>query len=214
VPTAHAFYAYIVEDKDSQARFLKVALADRFYFLPLFGMKDERGWGLGSLHAPVIERGSTHWYQSVTHGYASRDQLYVADMATAFDLVRRPWLNREQVSLQRSSMLDLILMGLSFDLNMYLDNTKARSRAGLTRGYSHLDTLLIRTHPSVFYLPFNASVWRLEEMPNFLGTKRVSGEAKYKTYEEIEATLPEGMLEQIMQGGRIREEARQTSASL
>lgn len=208
VPTEHAFYAFIVQEASSQARFLKISLADQFYFLDLTKLKDERNWGLQTLHAPSIKRGISHWFQSVTHGYASRDQLYVADMATVIDLRRRPSLPVEQVSLQRSSMLDLILMGGSFDLDTVIQNTKDRARAGLSKGYSYLDMLLIRTHPSVFYLPFNASVWRLDEMPNFLGSKKRDGEPKYKTLDMIEESLPSGMIELIMQGGRIRDEAR------
>lgn len=207
VPTEHVFYAHIVQDAGSQARFIKINLADQFYFLDLSTVLDARNKGV---QTPVIERGFSHWYQSVTHGYSTRDQLYVADMATAIDLQRRPWLATPQVSMQRSSTLDLILMGISYDFDMAVGHAKERSRLGLANAYSYLDVLLIRTHPSLFYLPFNASVWRLPELPQFLGHRR-DGEPKYKTLDTIEDKLSEGMLELIMQGGRIREEARRAA---
>ena len=47
-------------------------------------------------------------------------------------------------------------------------------------------------------------------MPNFIGRRR-EGEPKYVTFDTIKDKLPEGMIDLIMQGGRIREEARVTA---
>jgi hypothetical protein len=204
-PTPHAFYAHIVEDASSKARMFKVSLADEFFLLDLRGELDVRNRGL---QGPIIERGITHWVQSMTHLYATRDQRYNADIATQIDLELRPWLNRENVIMQRSSSLDLILMSCAFDLVMYLDNARVRIKDGSLGRYPLIDTLLIRTLPSIYFLPFNASVWRLSETPNFLGTKDGSV-MKYQRYSDIKDVLPEGMIDRIMEGTRIRAEARQ-----
>ena len=85
----------------------------------------------------------------------------------------------------------------------------AEQRKGLWRW------LLFATHPSLYYLPFNGSVWRLQQQPNFLGSQRaVPEDLLYVDEKAVLADTTPQEFELVMQSGRIREEARRKAEGL
>jgi hypothetical protein len=211
-PTRHQFMLYLVRNNEIGTVSLKLSALDVHLFLKLG--KDERLPGLGRLHETLVERGIPYWYQPSTNLYTMRDQTYWVDIAVAVDLVRRPELPVRNVSMQRSSMFDALLGACLEDHRMYLSNAKEIQRLSgrmPRRWYS----LLYRTHSSIYYMPFNASVWRLNEEPHFLGSGRERPkDALYVSADTVlKNTTPEEF-ELIMRGGRIREEARRQAVGL
>ncbi len=72
--------------------------------------------------------------------------------------------------------------------------------------YSPYAGLLNHSHPSMYFLTFNRSVWRLREEPQFLGDGRSSNARAYLPESEVLPLLSDDMLEQVMQGSQTREE--------
>ena len=210
VPTKHLFMLYVLRNPTINLPTARVVLADRFYFLPIIGPNARFG-GIGkSGFELLIKRGMRYWYQSATNLYTSRDLNYWSEVLTIVDRTRRPQLDWHLVEAQRSSLFDLLLGACANDIQIYVWNTYERIALGKSAGFSLLYGLLVRSYPSIYYLPFNQSVWRLKELPNFLGSARISkNDQLYRTEDAIAAdTTPEEM-ELIMQGIRIRKEARE-----
>ena len=201
-PSPHTFMVYIVRNDTTGVLSLRVSALDAFRFIPLTDSDDAKFPPVGrAAFESLIKRGIPYWYQSVTSPYATRDDRYWADIATAADLRRRPALDSALVFSQKSSMFDLLLGACIEDHEIFIENIEER------KGLWYW--LLYRTHPSIYYLPFNASVWRIDDRPDFLG----SGRAKREEIPYLPADVvlpgltPEG-ISLMMQGGRIREEGR------
>lgn len=205
----HTFMVYVVQNNESGVMSLKVNAIDRYTFLKLgVSRKDAKVRS----HAHLHEAGLRYWYQCATHLYTTRDQRYWADIATIVDLERRPELSRDQVSEQKSSLFDLLLGSCHEELSNFLQNVKDHFYHD-TYSLRHVwSWTLMRTYPSLFYLTFNKSVWRLDEDINFSGSKKVpSKEMQYQRDPDVLPLLSENELGLIMRGGRIREEARRAA---
>jgi hypothetical protein len=210
-PTPHRFFLYIIKDRETGVESLEVAAADMFHFLAIDGPQARFGQIGRTPFETLITHGLHYWYQSATHLYTMRDQQYWVEMATAVDLVRRPELDRHLVLSQRSSLLDLIWGACASDLDGFTGHQVERIQHKALTSFSFLYGLLIRSHPSIYYMSFNRSVWRLKEQPNFLGSGQVpQSTVLYRPLEEVRSHLSVGELALVMRGGRIREEARKS----
>ena len=208
-PTAHNFKLYIVRDDKSGAVSLKVTVLDVYLFLKL-NMKPEvlrlRN------HQSLAGTGLPYWYQAATKLYATRDQAYWADIATIVDMRRRPHLDRNLVHAQKSSMFDLLLGSCLGEHGQGLESIREHVLRGTYASSRAWKYLLHRAYPGIYFLTFNKSVWRLEERPDFLGSRRAGPEEfVYKSADEILAILTPDELELVMQGGRTRERVRRES---
>ena len=201
--TSHVFSAYVVRNHSGLIS-LRVSSLDVYRFIKITG-PDARFPHIGqAAFIDLIRAGLPYWYQSVTSLYTMRDQQYWADIATIFDCDRRPDLDLELVQAQKSSLLHLLLGACLEDHEIYLENVELR------KGYWYW--LLFRTHPSIYYLPFNKSVWRLGEKVNFLGSGRAEPEQiLYKSADVLLKELTSEEIERVMHGGRIRADARTTA---
>lgn len=203
IPTIHKFLLTVITDKASTLRGLFPILADQFHFVDIREGKYKHHADIFT-YQPLIRRGISHWYQPATSFYFSFDLTYHADLLTIYDRERRPFLNESYVLSQKSSMLDLLLWNGYFHNLSYLQNLKARKKAG--RKISAWHYLLIgRSYPSLYFLPFNRSVWRLMEKPNFLGTYS-GNKSVYVSRSELPKWLKKDDLKKIFHGGRIRAE--------
>ena len=72
--------------------------------------------------------------------------------------------------------------------------------------------LFTNTYPSLLFLTFNGSVWRLPRKPEFLGSSRAKPEERiFQSADMVLPLLSEHEVELVMKGGRIREEARKAA---
>jgi len=199
-PTTHTFFVYIFKMRDSESRSMHFTLADKRFFLSI--EKDSYNFfeGLEDLYGPLIGK-IPYWHQPATSPYTVRDIRYYADLATIVDLKRRSSLNETLVKSEKSSLLDLLLWNLVGQERSYVRMREMKARSNKKTTPFHY--LISRSYPSFYYLPFNRSVWRLEEPPEFIGT-RTTTEYSYKTLDEIENKLSKECLKNIMEGGRIR----------
>ena len=98
-------------------------------------------------------------------------------------------------------MLDLLLeTGANYD-ELYVRLAKIMAKANELP--SLVFTYVARGYPSLYYLPFNKSVWRLEAKPNFTGTRFGDG-SHYKKFDEIKDTLSPEALGEVFRGGAYR----------
>ncbi len=206
-PTTHPFMLYIVRDDRSGTVSLKISALDLFLFQKI-GPDTTK---LSSL-AHLRGKGIPYWYQPSTNFYTMRDQTYWADVSTIVDIHRRPSLDAQALRAQKSSLIDLLLGACVEDHQTVLENAKDHMRHGTFTSHLAWYWVLMRTHPSIYYLPFNESVWRIAEKPNFLGSGRVKPEGiLYRSADAILEDTTAEQLELIMQSGRIREEARKAA---
>jgi hypothetical protein len=131
-----------------------------------------------------------------------RDQRYWTDLVTMVDARRRPDLDRTLLASQKSSLFDLMLNTQVGTIRSYRTIMRARARGG-DFSYSGLYGLLMRSNPSICYLTFNRSVWRLREEPDFLGNSRSSRPMLKKTDEAL-IGLDAQTIERVMNSGLIR----------
>jgi hypothetical protein len=208
MPTDHVFFLYILRNKSGR-KTVRILLADEFFFLKIGeGSKGYGGIGKANFKQ-IIERGVPYWSQLSTNLYTTRDQSYQMDIATIVDLRRRPELNKHLVCRQRSSMFDLMLQESARGIGSFIKHTKGRARAGGFGTYSFLFGLLVRSQPSINFMIFNESVWRLKEKPDILGESRTPfADLLYRPSREIVPNLDHKTLELIMRAAIIREEAR------
>lgn len=202
-PTVHQFFVSIAKDASDTPRSFSAILADQYHFIDLSPDKYKFYADIFTFE-PLIKRGIKYWYQPATSFYFTSDLTYYPDLATIIDLKRRPFLNRSYVLSQKSSMFDLILWTGYFHNLGYLQNITARIKAGKKIDSWHY-LLIGRSYPSLYYLPFNRSVWRLREKPNFLGIPSRQP-AFYLTFNQLPSTLTKKDLQKIFEGGRIRTE--------
>ncbi len=209
-PRVHNFFAYVTKDNFNRRQF-QISLADRRFFLELVNTKSALPSGQSSfdsrtrvIYDPMIKRGIPYWHQAVTSFYSVLDLRYYADLATVTDLGwRRPFLDKGAVLSQKSSMLDMILWNGVKHERTHL--VMSRVQAGASQLPSPLYNFIARSYPSLYYLPFNRSVWRLDEPPRFLGSRFGRG-GIYKTFEEIEPFVSAEILEKVFEGRKYRNE--------
>ncbi|GEM_PF-2500431 len=202
-PTTHQFFVSIAKDQSGITRSLSAILADQYHFIELAKNKYKFYANIGA-YEPLIKRGINYWYQPATSFYFTSDLTYYPDLTTIVDLKRRPFLNKSYLMSQKSSLFDLLLWNGYFHNLSYFQNIAARLKSGKEKGPWHY-LLIGRSYPSLYYLPFNRSVWRLEEKPNFLGTP-AKKPAFYLTFNELSSALKKRDLQNIFEGGRIRAE--------
>jgi hypothetical protein len=198
--TYHHFFVYTGKMK-GRTPFLHLQLADQYYFLELSKKKGISGRG-SHLFEPLIEQGITHWLQPPTMPYCSRDLSYYADLVTLADVEERPSLDRDALLSQKSSLLNVLFSQRWF--SYYRQSAVNAIHKELP---SPLFLLISRSYPSLFYLPFNRSVWRKKEKLVFLGGRFATKESPYKTYQDVRPDVSDEMLEKIFQGTSIRSEA-------
>lgn len=211
VPTPHTFMLYVLRDRKTGMKSMWLALVDRFLFTKVWDPKTKPAATTGYtdfvFSGGLSREEMPYWYEPATHLYTVRDQRYWMEIATRIDLVRRPELNADLVRAQKSSMFDLALSACALDLGWYVRHTKRRARQGGLAAYSSLYGLLMRSYPSLYYLTFNRSVWRLDESPNFLGQYRPpAGGSPYRLESEVLAELTPDMLKNVMSAQKTREE--------
>ncbi len=208
--TEHQFMVYIVRTRLTGLVSLKICAVDVYLFATL-GESVAHVAQASSANNSLTAQGLRYWYQPSTNLYALRDQSYWADIATIVDMRRRP-LHGARVLRQKSSLFDCMLGACLQDHEMNFSNVKeiVRTTGRIPRPWR---LLLFRTHPSIYYLPFNGSVWRLPQKPNFLGSIPAKPEERmHISADQLLTQVSPQEIEQIMQSGRIREEARRAAS--
>ncbi len=205
-PTAHNFKLYVVQDNKHGVTRLEVVVLDTYLFFKISTKPEDVRL---RNHQALADNGISYWYQAAAKLYTTRDQTYWADIATIVDARRRPYLDQNLVQAQKSSLLDLLLGSCLGEHWQGLEHFKEFVERGAFNSNHVWRHLLNRSYPSIGFLTFNKSVWRLSERPHFLGSRRAGPqEMVYKSADEILTILSSEELERVMQGGRIREEAR------
>ena len=207
VPTPHDFILYITRDKKTGRVGMEVSRVDKFIF---YELADKHNYRFNDIsmanYKSLTERGIPYWYESSTHLYTMRDQRYWMDIATIVDLKRRPELNQNYLQTQRSSMFDLLLDVFIRHAQFNIGYARRRKFNGTASTYSPYRGLLNHSYPSLYYLTFNRSVWRLPAEFQCIGDGRVSIEGRpYRPDSEVLPALSPETLDQVMQGSRIRE---------
>jgi hypothetical protein len=202
----HLFVGYILHNRLTKTKGLSLVLADTYHFLPLPQTGAPARYDTVSF-APLIERNIPYWYQPATNFYTCRDQRYWAQLATAIDLVRRPELSRSALVRQQSSLFHLILSTAGGEMLRYEWIVHARLRAGTLLIYRTFNyALCLQTNPSLFYVTFNKSVWRLAREPVFVGSGRSTHGSVYKTLPQVRPELSDDMFITVMKGAQIRQQ--------
>ncbi len=209
-PTPHVFMLYVLRNKKTGVKNMWVALIDVFFLSNLWGMKEKRDGvtrGKFAFFAGLSPKDMPYWYEPGGHLYETRDQRYWMEIATHVDLERRPELDHNLVYAQKSSMFDLILGECALDTRLFINQIERRIRGGIFASSSVLYDLLMRSFPSIYYMTFNQSVWRLPESPSFLGDGFESiYESLYLSEAEARTALTPDVLAKVMSAQRIREE--------
>src|SRR3990167_5555345 len=200
-PKNHQFYLYILKSPEADKKFLRITLADEYFFLEIDPAKYKFHEGI-SIYEPLIKRGIRFWHQSATTFYSVRDFTYQADLASIADLHwRRKFLDKFLVLSQKSSLLDLFFWNGVIHEQTFLRMAKIEAASGVLNPLSYV--FIVRSYPSLFFLPFNRSVWRLEERPNFVGS-RFAGGSIYKTLDDIRKDVGKEDLREIFLGPSYR----------
>ena len=208
-PRVHRFQAYVMKGPYPGVKYLSISLTDQRYFLKLQDTPKEVSEKQSHfdnrnkvIYEPLMKRGINYWHQSATSFYSVMDLGYYSDLATIVDSKwRRPFLDARQLLIQKSSLFDLILWNGWTHERIYLQMTGVQ--AGVNKLSSPLYSFVARSYPSLYYLPFNKSVWRLEKPLHFLGSRFGKG-GVYSTYEDLKSELSREMLEKIFQGRILR----------
>jgi hypothetical protein len=203
--TARQFVVFMGRNKLNGAPYLSILLADHWVFLRLIG-----GKGLGRLtptiFKPIIDRGIEYFAQHLTWFYAMRDHQYTADLLTLADRARRPELAQSLVDAQRSSLLDLLLWRGADELRRFAQMTLLRAKEG-DKGYSMGYAFFTYSNPSIYFMPFNHSVWRLAPI-SMIGSGRTKKEDRvYTPLEEFDPPLTPKQMRDSIQAGPIRRAA-------
>lgn len=200
-PHTHQFFTYILNSGKKEKFDLK--MTDQYYYLDIGEEKNTSSYDK-TPYRPLIRRKIRYWLQPPTAWYASFDLAYYADIATICDMhYRRPFLPKATVLNQKSSMLDLIFETGADGVRQYAIMSRYMARENKLPPLSFL--YITRGCPSIYFLPFNQSVWRLSQSPNFLGAK-INPSSHFKNFEEIAETLSDREIEEIARGGEYRHE--------
>lgn len=187
------FFASIGRSREHHPYQIEIFLADDFYFLNF-----KKGHFLDMvIYRPLIEQGLSHWYQPSTTYYSSLDLRYHADIATIADMHRRgAQLNKELVVAQKSSLLDL-LIGRGIHFNMRFAQLMAIFRHhGSMPPISFL--LIARAYPSLYFLTFNKSVWRISEDAGLLAS-RFGSLSPYEHFGEVRKRISFSEISKIVE---------------
>ncbi len=189
--TPHAFFASVGQTRAVHSPQIEVFLADEYFFLNL-----KKGHFLDLvIYRPLIEAGLDYWCQPATSFYATLDLTYYADIATAADCERRPHPRRNFVLDQRSSVLDLLIgRGIHY-------NTRFAELLAIFAFHKRLPPLsffyIARAYPSLYFLPFNRSVWRINQSPT-LQASRFSPRSHYETFSDLRTRVPLDTIKKIV----------------
>jgi hypothetical protein len=200
---------YILSDKRSGMKSMWIAVLDRFLFTKIWDPNREtsgRSRKTPFVFSGGVTAGDTpYWYEPAGHLYVMRDPSYWMDIATHVDFVRRP-LDERLIRMQKSSLLHLMLGACADDLRWFVRHTQRRARSGLLSSYSMMYGILMRTHPALFYLTFNKSVWRLPKQVGLLGEKwNTSTSSPYEPESKVVAKLSKEELIKVMSVQALRE---------
>src|SRR3989344_376590 len=208
--TPHTFMLYTLRNKETHLRSMWVAVVDR-YLLTKVWDPSASSFGQSGKVPFVFSGGLTaedtpYWYEPAGHLYVSRDPSYWMDIAAHADMLRRPALDPRLVQAEKSSLLHLLLGACSDDLRTFVRHTRRRERTGTLSSYSLVYGLLMRTHPALYFLTFNRSVWRLPEQPQFLGERwKASIESPYVPESEVHS-ISDDDLARVMSAQALREQ--------
>ncbi len=183
-PTAHSFMFYILKDQWSGVEALWISVVDLFLFAQK-SIGTSKGGQQPFAFKGMIDADIRYWFHAAGHPYTTRDPSYWMDIASRIDLMRRPHLNATFVSTQRASLYHLLLGACEMDLRGFVNHTKRRAHLGDLATYPLLYGLLTRTYPSLYYMTFNKSVWRLPTEPAFLGERFFSDHAAHAMLERV-----------------------------
>jgi hypothetical protein len=192
VPTLRNFNVSIARTNDLNLKFLAVILADDMYFLNL-----RKGHFLNPIiYRPLLENNLDYWYQPATTFYASMDISYQAELATIVDHKRRKFNNPHLVDVQKSSLFDLLIgTGIYY-------NTRFSKLLRIFSYHKCLPKLsffyLARAYPSLYFLSFNKSVWRLDEDFRIQGT-RFGSNSGYENYEKVSSEASFEALKKVVE---------------
>lgn len=201
-PTTHQFFFYMVKHRTSERLRPVIVLADQYYFIDIKKFFENAPLAhLRITWKTLYESGAKYEMRSGTQPYVAFDLRYWADLATIIDTRwRRPVLRENAVAAQRSSLLDLLLWGLNATNRHFLTRQQIAMR-----DHNIINPLfglfVTRSYPSLYYLLFNTSVWRLPEAKNLLNTFRFYN-SFYKTFEEVVADVSEEELKAFFKGIR------------
>lgn len=208
-PTVHRFNVYVLQGQNHGIKYLSASLTDKRFFLELenapgdfAGERSKFDNRSKIIYDPLIKRGINFWHQSATSFYSVLDLGYYADLATIVELSwRRPFLNRNYLLRQKSSLIDLLLWNAWTHERVFIEMTSIQASVGSLP--SPLYNFIARSYPSLYYLPFNGSVWRLDRPAKFLGSRFGSG-GIYRNFEELKSVLSKEKLQKIFQGRLLR----------
>lgn len=202
-PTNHLFYISFITDSLGKMRYASAILADQFHFIELERDKYKFYADIFTYES-LIRRGIKYWYQPATSFYFTSDLTYYPDLLTIADLSTRTHLNKEMLIREKSSLLDMLLWNGYMHNLSYLQNIQSRKQAGRKLGSWHY-LLIGRGYPSLYYLTYNKSVWRLKESPNFYGSLSLNP-SPYLSNDKLPKSLKKKDLQKIFMGGIIRTE--------
>lgn len=194
-PTDHEFFIAIIKDSHEIPRYFYPILADKYHFLEINTVTKDT-----YMYTALLKKKISYWYQPASMMYFTSDLTYYADLATRLDSKRRPFLDQNLLMSQKSSMLDIFLWTGYYHNLWYLKSIQQRIEDKQKIGIWHY-LLIGRSYSSLYFLPFNKSVWRLKKNPNFLGHPTKYG-TKYLS--ALPHDLTKELLRNIFDGGIIR----------
>lgn len=209
-PTTHIFILYYLRNKKTNLRSMWIAVVDRYLFTKVWHQSARQLDG----KTPFVFSGglsatdTPYWYEPAGHLYTLRDPSYWVDIATSVDMAHRSAVcDAKLVRAQKSSLLHLLLGACAEDLHVFVRHTERRKRQNTLQGYSLLYGLLMRTHPALYYLTFNKSVWRISNPTELLGESwRAEPTSPYVSEVELRETLSDDALVAVMSAQVLREE--------
>jgi hypothetical protein len=190
--TPRKFNVLIAKTDDLKSDLLYVLLADELFFLNI-----KRGHFIGLvIYRPLIEAGLEYWYQPATTFYSNLDVSYQAEIATVVDLKRRKFNNEQLVKSQHCSLLDLLI-----GTGIYYNNRFTK----LIKIYSYHKDLpklsffyFARAYPSLYFLSFNNSVWRLDKKP-FINATRFGPTSHYEKFSDLRYKIPFDKMRRVVE---------------
>lgn len=186
-----SFTALIGHASDLVSPLIYILLSDDIFFLNL-----ERGHFIDMIiYRPLLERKLPYWYQPATTLYSHLDSTYQAEIATKVDLMQRSFERPDQVLRQKSSLLDLLIgTGIYY-------NTRFENLIKIYAFHRKLPKLsffyFARAYPTIYFLPFNLSVWRIAKSPKLAGT-RFGPKSHYEPYSKLHSKVPFEMLKKVV----------------
>lgn len=187
----HSFSVLIGNASDVVSPLIYILLSDEIFFLNL-----TKGHFIDMIiYRPLFEHKLPYWYQPATTLYSHLDSTYQAEIATKVDLMQRSFKRPEQILRQKSSLLDLLI-----GTGIYYNNRFEK----LVRIYAFHRKLpqlsffyFARAYPTIYFLPFNLSVWRIAKSPKLTGT-RFGPKSHYEPYSKLHSKVSFEMLKKVV----------------